>query len=354
MKRRNDDTANIERREWNRLIFGDEYWDNFLPTTATLKTISIDDCKSMVSKLVRADNIVVAIAGAITRDEARALLDKSIGTLPKLEQPLPAIPQPEHTPTPGVYVVNKPDVNQGRVRIGHLGYKLGHPRAFDLMVGNDILGGGGFTARMMKKIRSDEGLTYGAYSRLSFPITIPGTFAATFQSKSSTCAYAAELTFELIGGMRTAPPTEEELTTSKSSFIETFPRTFESSTRTANLFAQGELLGRPQDYWQTYRDNVRKVTGANHREGDEDRPPPGQDGRARRRQHRGDHGRPPRPRCPHDRLRRDHHTSAARSIDSGADRQTDTTLIKRTGPDHRVWPCSFCVRRSLLALYPPP
>ncbi len=261
MKRRNDDTANIERREWDHLIYGDDYWETFLPTTATLETITIDDCKAMVAKLVRADNIVVAIAGDITRDEARTLLDATIGTLPKLEQPLPTIPQPEHTPEPGVYVVNKADVNQGRVRIGHLGYRLGHPRAFDLMVGNDILGGGGFTARMMKKIRSDEGLTYGAYSRLSFPVTIPGTFAATFQSKSSTCAYAAELTFELIESMRTAPPTEEELTTSKVSFIETFPRTFESSTRTANLFARGELLGRAKDYWQTYRDNVAKVTG---------------------------------------------------------------------------------------------
>jgi predicted Zn-dependent peptidase len=113
---------------------------------------------------------------------------------------------------------------------------------------------------MMKKIRSDEGLTYGAYSRLTFPITIPGVFAATFQSKSSTCAYAAELTFELIDGMRTAPPTTDEITTSKNSFIETFPRTFESSTRTANLFAQGELLGRPKAYWEGYRDRVRAVT----------------------------------------------------------------------------------------------
>jgi len=261
MKRRNDDTADIERREWDRLIYGDNYWENYLPTTATLDAISIDDCKAMVSELVRSDNIVVAIAGAITREEARALLEKTVGTLPKLEQALPAIPQPSHTPEPGVYVVNKPEVNQGRVRIGQMGYRLGYPREFDLLVGNDILGGGGFTARMMKKIRSDEGLTYGAYSRFSFPITMPGTFAATFQSKSSTCAYATELTFGLIESMRTAPPTEGELTTSKSSFIETFPRTFESPARTANLFAQGELLGRPQGYWQTYRANVRKVTG---------------------------------------------------------------------------------------------
>ena len=42
------------------------------------------------------------------------------------------------------------------------------------MVGNDILGGYGFTARMMKRIRSDEGLAYSAYASFGFPVTIPG------------------------------------------------------------------------------------------------------------------------------------------------------------------------------------
>ncbi len=132
----------------------------------------------------------------------KALLERTIGTLPKLDAPLPAIPQPDHTPTPGVYVINKEDVNQGRVSYGHIGYKLGDPDEFALMIGNDILGGGGFTSRMMKTIRSDEGLAYGAYSTIGFPTTYPGTFRALFQSKSSTCAYAAELGFNIIGELR--------------------------------------------------------------------------------------------------------------------------------------------------------
>jgi zinc protease len=158
--------------------------------------------------------------------------------------------------------VDKQDVNQGRVRIGQLGYQLGHPDEFPLMVGNDILGGGGFTARMMKRIRSDEGLAYGAYSNITFPATMPGTFSAYFQTKSSTVAYATQLTFDLIGQLRSAPPTAEEMETSTASFIETFPRRFESPARTVGLYATDELLGRPHDYWTTYRDKVRAVTAA--------------------------------------------------------------------------------------------
>lgn len=262
MKRRNDDTAAIERREWDRLIYGDGYWDNNLPTKATLDAITVDDCRSLVSRLLRSDNIIVAVSGDIDRATAKKLLAPTLGALPKLEAAIPAIPQPDHTPEPGVYFVGKGDVNQGRVRIGHIGYRLGDADEFALRVGNDILGGGGFTARMMKKIRSDEGLAYGAYSSLRFPITMPGVFSASFQTKSSTCAYASELTFGLIDGMRAAPVSDEELVTSKASFVETFPRRFESASATVAQFAQGELLGRPGDYWTTYRENISKITAA--------------------------------------------------------------------------------------------
>lgn len=262
MKRRNDDTADIERREWDRLIYGDDYWMNRLATKATLDGLSVADAKGFVARLVRSDNVVVAVSGDISRADAEALLERTVATLPKLEGPLPTIPQPAHSPDPGVYVIDKPEVNQGRVRMGQLGFKIGNPDEFALRVGNDILGGGGFTARMMKTIRSDEGLAYSAYSRMSFPVTMPGTFAAYYQSKSSTCAYAAEIAMDLIDQMRTGPVEDEELTTSKNSMIETFPRRFESPTRVVGLFADDELLGRPHDYWTTYRDRVAAVTAA--------------------------------------------------------------------------------------------
>jgi zinc protease len=259
MKTRNDNIAGIEGREWNRLIYGDDFFLNRLPTKSSVDAITAEQAKSFATSLVRADNIIVAVSGDFEPAAITALLERTIGTLPKLEQPLPAIPQPDHTPAPGVYVVNKEDVNQGRVSYGHIGYRLGDPDEFALMIGNDILGGGGFTARMMKTIRSDEGLAYGAYSSMGFPTSYPGTFRALFQSKSSTCAYAAELGFNIINEMRADKVTEEELTVSKNQFIETFPKSFASAAQTVSVFAVDELLGRSHDYWMTYRDHVTAV-----------------------------------------------------------------------------------------------
>jgi predicted Zn-dependent peptidase len=260
MKQRNDDTADIEGREWNRLIFGDEYWQNRLATKASVDAITATDSKTFVDSLVRSGNLVVAVAGDFEPEALKALLNETVGSLEPLAEPLPAIPQPDHTPEPGVYVVNKPDVNQGRVSIGRPGFKLGHPDQFPLTVGNDILGGGGFTARMMKRIRSDEGLAYSAYASLGFPTTIPGSFRAFYQSKSSTCAYAAEIFFGLLNDMQTSEVTGEEINTAKASFIETFPNQFASAGQVVGLYAVDEILGRDHGYWVDYRDNVRAVT----------------------------------------------------------------------------------------------
>jgi predicted Zn-dependent peptidase len=260
MKQRNDDTADIEAREWNRLIFGDDYWQNRLPTKASVDAITARDSKAFVSSLVRSGNLVVAVAGDFEPAALEALLNTTVASLEPIAEALPPIPQPDHTPEPGVYVVNKPDVNQGRVSIGRPGFRQGYPDQFPLMVGNDILGGYGFTARMMKRIRSDEGLAYSAYASLGFPVTIPGEFRAFYQSKSSTCAYAAEIFFRLLNDMRTSEATEEEIKTSKASFVDTFPNQFASAAQIVGLYAIDEILGRNHTFWVDYRDNIAAVS----------------------------------------------------------------------------------------------
>jgi len=261
MKRRNDDSADIESREWDRLIFGADHWSNQLPTKATVDAITADDCKQFIASLIKAGNLFVAAAGDFDVDELKKMLDATLGALPALEQPLPEIPQPTHTPEPGVYVVNKTDVNQGRVSIGHIGYRLGHEDEFAMRLMNDILGGGGFTSRITKRVRSDEGLAYSAGSMMSFPVTVPGEYRAFFQSKFATCPGGIGIIFGLIEDVRSGGVLDDEIATSRGSFIEPFPRRFESAEQTATLFALDELLGRPHAYWQTYRDKVNAVTG---------------------------------------------------------------------------------------------
>ncbi len=259
MKERNDHTASIESREWNRLIYGADYWMNHLPTKASVDAITPEDCKALVGRLLRAGNVVVAVSGDFERPAMKALLERTLGTLPKADAALPPVPQPHADTEPGVYVVDKSDVNQGRVSVGHLGYRQGYADEIPLRVMNEILGGGGFTSRITKRVRSDEGLAYSAGSYVSFPTTYPGVFRAYFQSKSRTVPGALRITLDQIDEIRKAKVSQSELDTAKNSFIETYPRRFESAEATAGLYAWDELLGRDHAYWLDWRENVRKV-----------------------------------------------------------------------------------------------
>jgi predicted Zn-dependent peptidase len=173
----------------------------------------------------------------------------------------PRIEPPDHTPVSGVYLVNKADVNQGRVSMGHLGIQLGNPDEYAIDLMNDILGSGSsFTSRILGRVRSDEGLAYSAGSSFSVGAYYPGTFRAAFESKSRTCAQAAQIILEEIERIRTEKVTREELETARNYAVEIFPRFFSSARAVAGTFATDELIGRDPDYWTHYRDRLKKIT----------------------------------------------------------------------------------------------
>jgi zinc protease len=125
---------------------------------------------------------------------------------------------------------------------------------------NDILGGGGFTSRLVKRVRSDEGLAYGAGSSYGLGVYWPTAFSMAYASKNPTVAAAMEILLEEVEKIRREPVTAEELAIDKSFLVDSFPRAFESASQIAGTFAQDELIGRPHRYWTEYRDRIQAVT----------------------------------------------------------------------------------------------
>ncbi|MEO8274592.1 MAG: pitrilysin family protein [Thermoanaerobaculia bacterium] len=266
MKQRNDDAGDIADREWDFLTRGEMHYASRRITAARLAEISRADLAAFHRRTWGPEHLVFAVSGDVDATAILGELQRRLAGWKSAEPASPWPPQgPQFVPQPGLFQIEK-DIPQGKVTIGEPATQwtnYADPEPYALTVMNDILGGGGFTARLMKRVRSDEGLAYGAFSQFGIGTYWPGLFEIGFASKNPTVALATKIALEEIDKMRSGLVSEEELRVSKSSFIDTFPRTFESAAATARTFASDEVVGRPHSYWTDYRSRIGAVTAAN-------------------------------------------------------------------------------------------
>jgi zinc protease len=261
MKKRNDESSDIEAREWGVLLYGPEFFTNRFTTEASVRSITREDMQQFHQRYFYPGNMVAAVSGSFTRADMLRRLEAAFSGWASPGAPIPPIPAAISTSAPGLYRVQK-DVNQGRVSIGLPSVRRDDPDVYALEVMNEILGGSGFTSRITKTVRSNEGLAYSARSALAPGVWFPGRFRAAFQSKSRTVPWATELVLQEIRRIRDEAVTAEELETIKNSLIETFPSSFASKAQAMAVFASDEYTKRDPSYWTTYRDRIRAVSAA--------------------------------------------------------------------------------------------
>src|SRR5262249_44563727 len=250
MERRNASATSIERREFQRLMRGEKHFTTAQPTKASLDSISRQDLIDFHDRYYYPSNFTLAISGDFDTKQMLSKLERALSGWPDRDDKIPDPPKPEFTPQPGFYVVSKKDVNQGRVEMGHLGVAISNPDHLALGVMNGILGGNGFTSRILERVRSDEGLAYSAASTFMPGTYYDGVFAVGFQSKSPTVAQAVSIVIEEMERLRTTKVGAEELSIAIGHAVEALPLRFATPAQKASQFANDEYTRLPEDYWR--------------------------------------------------------------------------------------------------------
>ena len=262
LKARNDSTASIEAREANLLFYGD-YPLNRLATKASVESITREDLASFHKTWFHPSRFLVAAAGKFKKEELVAKLEAAFKDWgPPGDAALKA-PPATYAATPGIRCFHKDgkNINQGRVTMGHLGVDVRHPDVQAIRVMSYILGAGGFSSRLMQKVRTEEGLAYDVRSDLRPGIAYPLPFKIVFQSKSESVAYAAKLCLEEVAKIQKEGVKEAELAAAKAFYLDAFPGLFfATKMQTASTYAQAEMLDLPKDYYRSYREKIAALT----------------------------------------------------------------------------------------------
>ncbi|OGC76946.1 MAG: hypothetical protein A2Z27_06375 [candidate division Zixibacteria bacterium RBG_16_50_21] len=228
-------------------------------TEESVKSFTRQDVLNFHQTQFVPNNAILAVVGDVNQTEVLTKVKAKFNSWKQGARLARNYPQPEQVKGMQVLLVDKPDLTQTYINFGHLGIRRNHPDYFPVTVMNYILGGGGFSSRMMQEVRAKRGLTYGISCYFGMYKEAGDYSVGTFTRNDSTLA-AIQASLNEIKKMRSAKVSEMELEDAKNFYLGYFPFRFETPQQIAAQVISVELYGLGDDYLKNYRQNVKKIT----------------------------------------------------------------------------------------------
>ncbi|HEX4328398.1 MAG TPA: pitrilysin family protein [Burkholderiales bacterium] len=247
----------IADRAFSKAMYGNHPYA-FDPTEQSVSAITRADIAAFYHDNYSAKRAVVTMIGDISRAEAEAIAEQITAKLPAGAPPpvVPPVGAPDITP---IRIAHP--ATQAHVLIGAPALKRGDPDYFPLMVGNYVLGGGGFVSRLMREVREKRGLAYSVYSYF-MPLKDEGPFQIGLQTKKEQVPEALDIVKRVVADYVANGPTAKELQAAKDNLIGGFPLRIDNNRKLLDNLAVIGFYNLPLDYLDTWTANVNRVTVA--------------------------------------------------------------------------------------------
>lgn len=256
-----DDPRELASQRFLRLFFGNApYGHQVQGDLKSLEALGLADLKEFYGREFAPGVASLAVVGMVDFARVEAEAGRLWSTWRGGGPPSPPFTlAPQGLCPPAIYLLDRPDLTQSEIRVGHLGLPRSHPHYYPLKLVNYIFGEGGFSSRLMSRIRSDLGFTYGIRSHFHFR-RAPGPFIiSTFTPAANTALVVKEI-MAVLKELRQKGVTAQELAEAQSYYVGHFPLGLETPRGIGRQVISMDLYDLGRDYLKNYCDQIRMVT----------------------------------------------------------------------------------------------
>lgn len=249
-----DDIAQETAR---KLTYGDHpYGSSDMGSAESVMGLTRDDILAAKAATMTRDRVYVSAVGDITPEVLGKVIDDLLGDLPETGA---AFPPHAEAMFPGTTTVVDFDTPQSSILFGQPGMKLDNPDYYALFVLNQIVGGGGFTARLMTEVREKRGLTYGVSSDLVV-MDLGEAWMGSLASSNQKAAEAIGVIRDVWADVAKNGVTQGELDAAKTYMTGSYPLRFDGNGTIASILVGMQMEGFPIDYPATRNARIEAVT----------------------------------------------------------------------------------------------
>ncbi len=254
----------LASRAFNRLVYREHpYGLRSSGEVETLASLTRADLIAFFQTHYVAERAVVAIMGDVTRAEAQQIAERLTQGLPRASGQAPSVPAVAGLERANSTVVAHPS-SQAHILIGAPGIRRDDHDYFSLFVGNYVLGGGGFTSRLVDEVRQKRGLAYSVYSYFA-PLMRGGLFQIGLQTQGDQAQIALKVVMDTLRNFLDHGPSEQELAEARENIIGGFPLRIDSNRKIHDYLALIGFYRLPLTYLDDFVKNVEKVSVADVR-----------------------------------------------------------------------------------------
>jgi len=260
-----DSPGELAEAHFDNQLYGEKNPHGWVLEPEDVQKVTRDALVTFWKTYYRPNNALLAVAGDVDPAKLRGDLEKAFGKWAKADVPARPAFKMAALKSTRVLIVDKPDLTQTTILLGHRGLRHADPMWFAATLMNYVLGGSDFSSRLMTEVRSQRGLTYGIRSSYGASL-YDGAFEISMSTKNENVWQALVASVNQMRKMKNEGPTAAELAKGKGFYAGSYPFELQTAANVAGALVEAELHGLGVDYVRDFALRMAAVDEAQAKE----------------------------------------------------------------------------------------